>query len=395
MTLPAGTTIGGPYEADGLSVEFQVPFRFFTDSELLVVVYIEDVRYVKTLASDYTVTGAGEDAGGVVTFVEAPPDESIVLIRRNTALAQEYSYQTAGNFPAVSHELLMDRMVGIIQELDERLSRCLILPELSEGVDTEFPDPTEADGLLRSIGGTLVFSDDESIVDPGDLVTEGMTVAGYVKNTAAGVLQGGQTVPEADPPDPASDTVAGIVELATPAEALTGTDQERAVTPEGLKGVADTKMNVDDPHVVQIVSTFTGEKTTGSTVIPWDDTIPQKTEGDQYMSLAITPLAAGHKLKITVHALAASTTGQEIVMALFQDDVANALAVTAYMPHQINYICPLSLTCLVDTVGTDLTTFKVRIGSINAATVTFNGVNNTRYFGGTFNSFILIEEIIP
>lgn len=33
----------------------------------------------------------------------------------------------------------------------------------------------------------------------------------------------------------------GVVELATPAEALTGTDTARAVTPEGVKAVADTK----------------------------------------------------------------------------------------------------------------------------------------------------------
>lgn len=42
----------------------------------------------------------------------------------------------------------------------------------------------------------------------------------------------------------ASDTAAGIVELATPAEVLTGTDTSRAVTAAGVKGVADLKANI-------------------------------------------------------------------------------------------------------------------------------------------------------
>lgn len=45
-------------------------------------------------------------------------------------------------------------------------------------------------------------------------------------------------------PPTASDTQAGIVELATVTEATTGTDTARAVTPAGLKAVADTKASV-------------------------------------------------------------------------------------------------------------------------------------------------------
>jgi len=44
---------------------------------------------------------------------------------------------------------------------------------------------------------------------------------------------------------PATTTIQGVVELATDAECLTGTDAVRAVTPHGLKAVADTKANVN------------------------------------------------------------------------------------------------------------------------------------------------------
>lgn len=55
----------------------------------------------------------------------------------------------------------------------------------------------------------------------------------------------------------ASATVAGKVELATPAEATTGTDTTRAVTPEGLKTVADTKAASSHNHAASDVNSGT------------------------------------------------------------------------------------------------------------------------------------------
>ena len=51
----------------------------------------------------------------------------------------------------------------------------------------------------------------------------------------------------------ASETVAGKVELATTAEAATGTDTARAVTPAGLKAVADTKAASSHTHTAGAV----------------------------------------------------------------------------------------------------------------------------------------------
>lgn len=56
----------------------------------------------------------------------------------------------------------------------------------------------------------------------------------------------------------ATDTLRGTVELATTAEATTGTDTVRAVTPAGLKAVADTKANTADvgSTTTNFVTTF-------------------------------------------------------------------------------------------------------------------------------------------
>ena len=55
----------------------------------------------------------------------------------------------------------------------------------------------------------------------------------------------------------ATETATGMVELATTTEATTGTDTVRAVTPAGVKAVADTKANVSHTHPASQVSDST------------------------------------------------------------------------------------------------------------------------------------------
>ena len=57
---------------------------------------------------------------------------------------------------------------------------------------------------------------------------------------------------------PATTEIQGVVELATDAECLTGTDAVRAVTPHGLKAVADTKANVNHASSAATYGVATG-----------------------------------------------------------------------------------------------------------------------------------------
>ena len=145
-------------------------------------------------------------------------------------------------------------------------------------------------------------------------------------------------------------------------------------------------------QVVQVVSTnFTGVAT-GTTVIPQDDTIPQITEGTEFMTQAITPKSATNILLIEVVAFASASAGSDRTIALFQDATANALAVSnVYMLTAGQMVStPLAHTMVAGT--TSATTFRVRIGPSVAATITLNGSGGARYFGATTKSFIKITE---
>lgn len=145
--------------------------------------------------------------------------------------------------------------------------------------------------------------------------------------------------------------------------------------------------------VVQVVHTMPGTVATGSTIIPSDDTIPQNTEGDEYMSLAITPTSASNYLKVDVVFYAALTTGQPVNAALFRDSGADAVAAGSASVGAGNLPVLVPLTYYVLAGSTNPTTFKVRGGCSSAGTMTFNGINGVRRFGGVAASSITITEI--
>lgn len=132
---------------------------------------------------------------------------------------------------------------------------------------------------------------------------------------------------------------------------------------------------------------------TGTTTIPEDDTIPQNTEGTEFLTLAITPTSATNRLRIRAHFYAALSTSVPAVMALFQDTTANALAVEAH----VLATSPRSMILDHEMVAgtTSATTFKIRIGRTSAGMITINGIGGVRYYGGALISSITIDEIVP
>lgn len=120
MTI-SSTTSRWEYTGDGSNTGFAVNNKFFADSDLEV--YEDGV--LQTLTTHYTVTGAGNDAGGTVTFVSAPANNAEVTIIRNVPDTQTTDLPAAGAFPSTSVEDALDRRTVVSQQGDEALSRSL------------------------------------------------------------------------------------------------------------------------------------------------------------------------------------------------------------------------------------------------------------------------------
>jgi len=145
--------------------------------------------------------------------------------------------------------------------------------------------------------------------------------------------------------------------------------------------------------VLQVVNSLYTTTVTGTTLLPYDDTIPQITEGDEYMSRAITPTSTSNKLKIDVLWFGDNSVANQLAVALFQGTTANAIAVSGpvYCAGGIGIVIPHSF--YVTAVTTAAMTFTARVGGPNAGTTRMNMVGASRYYGGKLTSSITITEI--
>jgi hypothetical protein len=150
-------------------------------------------------------------------------------------------------------------------------------------------------------------------------------------------------------------------------------------------------------NLVQVVhAERTTVGTTSSTTIPGDDSIPQKTEGTEFLTCAITPTDAGNKLRIDVSTYVAVNALANAFAALFQDDTANALAAGMAVIPASGYVYCLQFTHVMDAGTTSATTFKLRAGPGNSTQVlTINGSGGSRFLGGTLKTTITITEYVP
>lgn len=146
----------------------------------------------------------------------------------------------------------------------------------------------------------------------------------------------------------------------------------------------------------QTVSFIESNIVLGAGAIPYDDTIPQNTEGAQYMELAINPISASSKLLINVIWSGSSNAASDNTLALFKDSIANALKACQWNTNGINVSRNVPLFACENSGSTSLQTFKVRAGAGVSTTFAMNGVANasTRLYGGVSSSSIVIQEIL-
>jgi len=115
--------------------------------------------------------------------------------------------------------------------------------------------------------------------------------------------------------------------------------------------------------------------------IPYDNTIPQKTEGQEIITLSITPKSATNILVIDWDGAADPSGGQgEHTIALFQDDTSNALCA---VPESSDGGAPTKaqLVYIMAAGTTSSTTFKIRQGALNEPYSVLGAFFNTARYG--------------
>jgi hypothetical protein len=163
---------------------------------------------------------------------------------------------------------------------------------------------------------------------------------------------------------------------------------------------APTRIQLYGPGVplpgalIQQLRTGSTGFSSGTTVMPNDDTIPQSGEGDEYMTQAITPGSACNALRAIALAHMSNASTSNTQCALFRDAGADAVAADARYTAGSAGLHPVLLDYVALAGAASATTFKFRAGPSGAGTVQFNGSIGARLMGGVMNSFMEVQEIM-
>jgi len=146
--------------------------------------------------------------------------------------------------------------------------------------------------------------------------------------------------------------------------------------------------------ILQVVHTNFPTHATGSTTMPKDDTVPQITEGNEFMTQAITPTAADSTLHVIVSVNIGESAGaQAIVYGLFRDSTANAVTSGWMEDNTGNNYHSLVIHHEESAASTSSTTFKFRAGPETSAAARMNGNDASFDHGANFSSSMTIMEI--
>lgn len=147
--------------------------------------------------------------------------------------------------------------------------------------------------------------------------------------------------------------------------------------------------------VAQVVTATSNTRTTTTAAMYYDDTIPQNTEGAEYITLAITPTNASSKLIIRFDAMCDADTVRYVMAALFVDSTADAISATAVTVGNASNNNQMTVSAVITAGSTAARTYKIRYG-MQAGTGVMNGSYGSGHiFGAAALATFTIMEVLP
>jgi len=140
MTIST-TTIKNSYSGDGSNLNFTYTFKITDQDDIEVIIRSSNgTETVKTITTNYTVSGVGNAGGGTVSFVsgQAPSSTETVILRRDTPQTQTMDLIDNDPMSADTIEDAHDKAIAIAQELQEQIDRSIKLSRTNTMTSTEF-----------------------------------------------------------------------------------------------------------------------------------------------------------------------------------------------------------------------------------------------------------------
>lgn len=170
------------YTGNGVTTAFSFPYYFLADADLVVIetVIATGVQTTKTLTTHYTVSGAGNPAGGTVTMLTAPASTVTLTIYRDPAATQGVDLVEGDPLPVeTALEQPLDRLTMIAQRVKELVGRALRLPEGDTGfVDADMYLPAK---VSRASKYLAFDANGKPIASSGPTGSSAIPVSAYIE----------------------------------------------------------------------------------------------------------------------------------------------------------------------------------------------------------------------
>jgi hypothetical protein len=130
-----------------------------------------------------------------------------------------------------------------------------------------------------------------------------------------------------------------------------------------------------------------------ATALPWDNTVPQNTEGKEYLTTTITPTSSTSTLIIDIYipAIACSVGSGTWVGAIFQDSTASALTAAGFTIPS-GHTTVFTMRYYMTSGTTSSTTFKFRYGPDSGTAYITQASGGNAKFGGVYKATMTVTE---
>lgn len=147
--------------------------------------------------------------------------------------------------------------------------------------------------------------------------------------------------------------------------------------------------------VVQVTETADATYSSAATaLIPYDDTLPQITEGEELITVSITPKYNDSILYVDLTGFfSVGVSPDTMVVALFKDSDVDALSSTFGLSATATTLLPIDLSYNMVSGTTSLITFRIRVGSPGDSTAYMNGTSAGRTLGGSLITRLKVTEV--
>ena len=134
MTLSTTSSVQ-KYNGDGATTVFAFPYEFFAAAHLQVslVDIASGTVTPQTIVTNYTVSGAGNPAGGAVTMLVAPALGQRLNIQRVVPLLQTVDFQSGDTFSPTTLDQALDYITMALQQIEDLASGASIAPVIGGG----------------------------------------------------------------------------------------------------------------------------------------------------------------------------------------------------------------------------------------------------------------------